>query len=114
MLDWDRISNLRNEVGPDDFGEVVELFLEEADSVTMTLTAQTGDKNLEEALHFLKGSALTLGFCDLSNLCQISETLASKGRADEVDLEPILASYETSKSRFLAGLSNAFDAQTSL
>ncbi|WP_311201454.1 Hpt domain-containing protein [Sulfitobacter sp. M368] len=109
MLDWDRISNLRNEVGPDDFGEVVDLFLEEADSVTLTLTAQAGDRNLEEALHFLKGSALTLGFCDLSDLCQISETLASKGRAHEIDLGPILVSYETSKSRFLAELPSAFD-----
>jgi len=114
MLDWNRISNLRNEVGPDDFGEVVDLFLEEADSVTLTLAAQTGDKDLEEALHFLKGSALTLGFSDLSDLCQISETLASRGQANEIDLKPILTSYEVSKSRFLSDLPSAFDTQTNL
>jgi histidine phosphotransfer protein HptB len=114
MLDWNRISSLRDEVGPDDFGEVVDLFLEEADSVTLTLAAQPCDQNLEEALHFLKGSALTLGFRDLSDLCQISETLASKGRSDEIDLNPILTSYEVSKSRFLSDLPGAFDSQTSL
>ena len=114
MLDWNRISSLRDEVGPDDFGEVVDLFLEEADTVTLTLAAQPSDQNLEEALHFLKGSALTLGFRDLSDLCQISETLASKGRSDEIDLKPILTSYEVSKSRFLSDLPGAFDSQTSL
>ncbi|MEL7027080.1 MAG: Hpt domain-containing protein, partial [Pseudomonadota bacterium] len=33
MIDWERVMDLREEVGPDDFMEVAELFLSEVGSV---------------------------------------------------------------------------------
>ena len=31
MIDWERVRELRSEIGADDFAEVVEMFLSEAD-----------------------------------------------------------------------------------
>ena len=41
MIDWDRVAELRAEVGEDDFAEVVLLFLEEADDVAHRLEHMT-------------------------------------------------------------------------
>ncbi|MFT6676639.1 MAG: HPt (histidine-containing phosphotransfer) domain-containing protein [Sulfitobacter sp.] len=104
MIDWTRIKTLREEVGADSFDEVVTLFLEEAETVINHLASSPDPTTLEEELHFLKGSALTLGFHELSDLCQIGETLAANGQADQIRLDPILAIYQASKIRFLADL----------
>ena len=37
MIDWARVSELRDEVGAEDFDEVVELFLEEVDEAIAAL-----------------------------------------------------------------------------
>ena len=37
MIDWTRVSELRDEVGAEDFDEVVELFLEEVDEAIKIL-----------------------------------------------------------------------------
>ena len=62
MINWDRVDELRHEVGPEDFNEVIELFLEEVDDTISTLGMCDGNRTLEEQLHFLKGSALNIGF----------------------------------------------------
>jgi HPt (histidine-containing phosphotransfer) domain-containing protein len=104
MIDWDRLLELRDEVGADDFDEVVDLFLEEVEAVTTRLRVTPDPATLESDLHFLKGSALNLGFQGFSELCQAGETNAANGRGDGVDLLEILTSYDTSKSEFLRGL----------
>ena len=43
MIDWSRVSELREEVGEEDFAEVVELFLDEVDGVIGTLAPETAD-----------------------------------------------------------------------
>ncbi|MDH3263704.1 MAG: Hpt domain-containing protein [Paracoccaceae bacterium] len=104
MIDWDRVTQLRDEVGPDGFAEVVELFLEEVEEVTGRLASANGAKALEEDLHFLKGSALNLGFERLGVMCQEAERLAARGEVEAVSIEPILACYETSRQSFLETL----------
>ncbi|MGR3623186.1 Hpt domain-containing protein [Pseudophaeobacter sp.] len=105
MIDWPRVKELKDEIGPDDFAEVVELFLEEVEEVVGKL--RSGDRSqLEQDLHFLKGSALNLGFEDFSQLCQIGERQSAEGDAQGVDLAEILDKFETSKQRFLADLPN--------
>ncbi len=101
MIDWDRVAQLREEVGPDDFGEVVELFLEEVDEATRRLRERPDPGRYEDDLHFLKGSALNLGFASFGALCQAGERQAKEGRALEVDLKPILDCYEASRQEFL-------------
>lgn len=104
MIDWDRLMELREEVGPEDFDEVVELFLDEVEGVMDRLRESPDLETLEEDLHFLKGSALSLGFKNFSALCQTGETNAAQGNADEIDLPEILACYDASKAMFIADL----------
>lgn len=109
MIDWGRVCELRDEIGAEDFAEVVQLFLEETEKVANKLGNDTSPHAVESALHFLKGSALNLGFRDLAALCQIGEKAAAAGRSDTVDLSQVVAVYERSKRAFVAG-QNAEDA----
>ena len=102
MIDWERVRELQDEIGSDDFAEVVELFLDEVDTVIQTLHDSTGLNELEEAMHFLKGSALSLGFKEFASLCQAGESAAKAGA--EVQLGSVVKSYTESRSQFVTEL----------
>jgi HPt (histidine-containing phosphotransfer) domain-containing protein len=104
MIDWSRVEELKNEIGAEDFAEVVALFLEEADEVVADMGRGLPAPKVESALHFLKGSALNLGFSKLAKLCQGGETVAAQGDAGAVDLREVVLAYEQSKSAFLGAL----------
>lgn len=105
MINWPRVKELRQEVGEEDFDEVVELFLEEVEGVISKL--RTGDRGaLEQDLHFLKGSAMNLGFDAFSDLCLAGERQSASGAAGSVDLDAVISAYEKSKTQFLAKLPN--------
>jgi len=104
MIDWGRVSELRDEIGAEDFAEVVEIFLEEVDEAIAELGKSGGAGDLETQLHFLKGSALNLGFADFSKHCQAGETAAGNSGQDQIDLPDIIKCYEMSKSEFLTAL----------
>jgi HPt (histidine-containing phosphotransfer) domain-containing protein len=110
MIDWQRVTTLRDEIGADDFEEVVPLFLEEVEAITDELRQFSDVTTLESQLHFLKGSALSLGFAAFSTMCHDGELKAGKGRGDEVDVTAILDCYEDSKQAFLTGLSQGHAA----
>ncbi len=101
MIDWDRVKDLKAELGQEDFAEVAVMFMEEADEVIARLTGAAGADVLEQDLHFLKGAALNLGFAQLASLCQDGERRAAAGLTD-VDLGPVRASYAVSRQAFLA------------
>ncbi len=103
MINWPRVKELREEIGEEDFDEVVELFLEEVEGVIGKL--RTGDRSaLEQDLHFLKGSAINLGFDTFSQLCLTGERQSAQGEAAAVDLDDICSNYEQSKTEFLSEL----------
>lgn len=104
MILWSRVNELRDEVGPEDFEEVVRLFLEEVEEVIERLRQDKDRSQLEQDLHFLKGSALNLGFATFSDLCQDGERRAAEGKADSVDVTGIVNGYEQSKTAFFTGL----------
>lgn len=104
MIDWERVADLRAEVGEDDFREVVELFLEEVEEVIDRLQSSPVVAKFEDDLHFLKGSALNLGFRHFSALCQVGEKLSANGQGDQVDIPAVLRSYRASKVEFLREL----------
>lgn len=110
MIQWSRIHELREEFGDEEFREVVDLFLEEVEEVIHRLRQAPQTAQLEEDLHFLKGSALNLGFEQFSNLCQAGEHMSAQGQADTVDLTEIIASYETSKQAFQNDMTSQFGA----
>lgn len=101
MINWERVEQLRQEIGDDGFGEVVALFLEEADEAVARLSAGTAAA-LAGDLHFLKGSALNLGLADLAELCQQGERAVAQG--DGVDVAAIRQVYAQSRPALLAGL----------
>ena len=101
MINWARVSELRDEVGEEDFDEVVEMFIEEVEEVMVRLISAPNPETYEEDLHFLKGSALSLGFSAFSDLCQIGEKAAANGQAETIDLEKVFETYAESKTEFL-------------
>ena len=107
MIDWERVNTLCEEVGADDFDEVVALFLDEVEDVITRLRRAPDLATLEEDLHFLKGSALGLGFKSFSTLCQTGETMSAQGHAKEVDLSEILDNYTASKQCFQTEMTQA-------
>lgn len=109
MIDWDRVRELRQEIGAENFDEVVDLFLEEADEAIARLSATAGAKALSADLHFLKGAALNLGFAQLSALCQDGERRASAGDLS-VDLEAVRRAYADCRAAFESGAAAAFAA----
>ena len=102
MIDWRRVAELRTEIGASGFAEVVELFLEEADQAITGLSRAPDAASVEASLHFLKGSALNLGFDDLAAQCQDGEKKAAAGA--KVDLGPVITTYAQSKKMFLSGV----------
>jgi len=104
MIDWTRVKDLQDEIGPDDFAEVVELFLEETDEVVGRLRSSPPLTEIESLLHFLKGSAVNLGLATLAQLCADGERRAVRGQPQEVDLAAVATAYARSKDEFLTGL----------
>ncbi len=103
MIDWDRVRELKDEIGEEDFAEVAEMFIAEVEEVIHRLKAAPDPACFEADLHFIKSSALNLGFSDLSALCQAGERRAASGDAGSVDLAPVLACYAASRAAFVAG-----------
>lgn len=104
MIDWTRITVLRAEIGEDDLQEVIGLFLEETDEVIARLDEGVDVAELESLLHFLKGSALNLGFSDLADVCQDGERKAAIGEGAAIDLEVVINLYCTSRTTFMDGM----------
>lgn len=103
MIDWTRVQDLKDEIGEDDFAEVAEMFLDEVDEVIARLKSAPDPARYEADLHFIKSSALNLGFSDLSALCQAGERRAASGDASAIDLTPVFAIYDASRAAFLEG-----------
>jgi len=104
MIDWKRVSELRKEVGEDNFDEVIDLFLFEVEEELARLANCRDAAALAARLHFLKGSALNIGFTSFSVLCQAGETAAGNGAEADVDIDGVLTCYDQSKQAFVRGL----------
>ncbi len=100
MIDWSRVKELKDEVGQEDFMEVAEMFLEEVDEVVERLQANPNPDCLKDDMHFLKGSALNLGFAEMGVFCQKSEQAATTGDIDGIDIAELVKIYVASKEIF--------------
>ena len=104
MIDWNRVGELREEVGADDFIEVAELFLSEVEEVLERLSSGVNVGTLEADMHFLKGAALNLGFADFAAACREGEYQAAASDFGSVDIAAICQTFSASKDTFIAGL----------
>lgn len=105
MIDWDRVRELQEEIGQDEFAEVVTMFLDEADEVLARVTPAGGAALLRDDCHFLKGAALNLGFASLANLCQTAERRAKEGDC-AVNLIELRNCYHASREALIMGLAD--------
>ena len=110
MIDWDQVEELREAVGADEFGELVEVFLDEVEGVLEQLSPDADAPTMESQLHFLKGSALNLGFADFSALCQSGETAAKGGDTTGIDVAAVKNIYTTTKTLFLSEIATRYAA----
>ncbi len=102
MIDWNRVQALREELGAADFASVIELFLDEVEGIVMRIGHGDADQ-LENDLHFLKGSAANLGFTAFGRLCQRGEVAVRGGHAADFDMAALLDCYAVTKREFVAG-----------
>ncbi|WP_101067098.1 Hpt domain-containing protein [Roseovarius salinarum] len=109
MIDWGRLEELRDEIGDDDFAEVVALFLEEVETEIATLEEGMPAQVLEQKLHFLKGSALNLGFRSFAELCLEGERQAAADEPGPVDLDAARQCFATSRSILLSAIERTSD-----
>ncbi len=101
MIDWAHVDMLKDEVGPEDFDEIVALFIEEVDAFVARLSNEINPETLGDDLHFAKGCAAGLGFRTFVEQCHAGEKMCRDGLAAEVDVPVILAAYADSKRLFL-------------
>ena len=107
MIDWTRLHELQEEVGVDDFQEVVALFLEEADEAVERLSPALPADVLENDFHALKGSALNLGFSDLAQICARAEKSAAAGDIGAIEFAAASQTYAASKAALSQKIGNA-------
>lgn len=100
MIDWDRVEELRAEVGALDFIEVTELFLGEVEQVLDRLFTERNEGTMASDLHFVKGSALNLGFRFLAESCHRAEKAAARGDFGSVNLDNLHTIYLASRDEF--------------
>ena len=96
MIDWDRVEELKTDLGADDFLEIVSMFLEEVEAKLAELDLGKTD-GLTEDFHFLKGCAANLGFEVFQKACAAAE---KTGTPD--DVPKVVEIYEASKQEFLS------------
>jgi hypothetical protein len=103
MIDWQQVRQLQEDVGAEEMGEVVELFLCEVDEAVEVLqneyaTLATSDRSA--AFHFLKGCASNLGFKDFGDQCSIGEEITKTGGEPDFEISDLVSLYVSSKEHF--------------
>ena len=96
MIDWNRVDELRAEVGDADFEEIGGLFLSEIGEIVGALPALATEA-LPDALHGLKGAAMNLGFAELAALCVAGEIAPASA-----PVAAIARAWETGAAEFRA------------
>lgn len=81
-VDWDRLNELRSDIGEEDFADVAMLFVAELQE---TLDGLTPEKATSADFHFLRGSAANLGFVALVSACSTAENACNGAEAPDVE-----------------------------
>ncbi|WP_224816543.1 Hpt domain-containing protein [Hasllibacter sp. MH4015] len=81
-IDWDRLNELRSDIGEEDFADVAILFVAELQESLDGLDPATA--NVAD-FHFVRGSAANLGFTALVEACASAETACQTGAAPDVE-----------------------------
>lgn len=99
LISWDRVNELRDEVGAEDFDEIRDLFLAEVDDTLHRLADARPSAN---DFHALRGSALNLGMAALARHCRAAEHALKEG-GDAPDMAAIAEVFRQSRARLADG-----------
>ena len=110
LIDWERLRELCQEIGADDFNEIIEVFLDEVAAAIQGLDPRADLTALEGQLHFLKSSSLNLGFAGLASVCKTGECLAASGCRPVDQIATIPGFFQESLNEFRAGRTNIYTA----
>lgn len=103
MIDWERVRELREDVGDSEFRPILELFLDEIETIVFRLVGNRAAQ-MPDDFHFLTGCARNLGFRGFGDLCEELEGLAQQNRLTRQRIEAALDVYSASKQAFVSGL----------
>jgi HPt (histidine-containing phosphotransfer) domain-containing protein len=104
MIDWIRIDELRDEVGQDDFGDIVGVFFEEVQEALENLRRADTVVTLLGQLHFLQGSALNLGFSNFAAICRNEENSLQKDPSYKVELIRFTGNLALQNNNFMRAI----------
>lgn len=107
MIDWKRVTAVRQEAGETEFRPIVELFLDEIEGAIMGIVP--GDPaSLHEGLQFMKGCGLTVGLRSLCQLCDTWEVALEEGDGSRLRMDTLKDCYAASKQALVRDI----DART--
>ena len=104
MLDWDRITALKRDLGNREFSIVAKLFFVEVEASLKKLAESAPKEITQSDLHALKLSASNMGFRQLAMECQIAEHALDVGADDEFQIDSLRCTYRLSQVAFSEGL----------
>ncbi|MEL6952643.1 MAG: Hpt domain-containing protein [Pseudomonadota bacterium] len=90
MIDWERVAELQEEIGEEDFAEIGQVFVEEIQEKLAEITSAP-DQNPAD-FHFLRGSAANLGLTDFAQACKEAELSCKSGAT--ADTAALVALFE--------------------
>ena len=97
MLDWDRIAELREDVGEENFAEVLVLFVEEV-AAALDALGVNDQAALAATLHSLKGSAMNIGLSRVGALCLEGEASLRADPLASLDIAEIRSAFDASRT----------------
>lgn len=87
MIDIDRITELRSEIGPKDLSFIVSVYVDEARETLGRIGDGLSGDDLARAAHFLRSGALNIGLRGVANAAQqIEEGNCSATQAGQVQV----------------------------
>ena len=92
MIDWGRIAELENDLGAEEIPALVSVCLEEVSEALENLVSPT-----EAELHFIKGTAATLGLVDLAQIASEGESALKHNPASAIKVEQLKTAFELEK-----------------
>jgi histidine phosphotransfer protein HptB len=108
MIDWQRVAELKSEVGEEAFAEVVEIFLEEVDEVDRASADAAAGRATRPGAGgrsaFPQGQRAEPRLRRPRRPLRRGRGAGHGGRCRGVDLAGVLACYAASRAAFLAGL----------
>ena len=96
MIDRKRVVALYEDIGAEEFGPLVEMFMEEIEAMILALD-MSAPAALPHRLQVLKGSASSLGLRALGIKCDLWARAAARGRVEDLDPAALMACHARSR-----------------